>query len=260
MAELYRDMRYAEIDRWPVFVVSLQDSMDRQNRIRTQLSELSIPFSFFDAIDGRGGLAPDHEVLVDRAGTEIQFGRKMTDAEYACALSHMSIYRTIVERNLSGAIILEDDAIVGPLFKAFYANRAYATADLIQLDHMHGDIWVFSKRMQLIEGVEIARAARNASLGTGYSISKRGAEYILSHGLPLRQPADWPCDVTPLPAMLAFPRVVDHPPWEGSDSTIEADRRAIQLSILKERRSFRRFFKRAYWRRWWFKRLTVRVS
>ena len=244
---------------WQVFVVSLLDAVDRRDKIKRQLSACSIPFEFVDAIDGRAGLAAEHEALIDRPGTEVQFGRRMTDAEYACALSHMSIYRRIFEGSLPGAVILEDDAIIGVMFKNFYQNRAYGRADLIQLDHMHGDIWKFSKREPLIEGVKIAKAARNASLTTGYSISHKAAAHILKHGLPLRGPADWPCDVTVLPAMLALPRVVDHPEWEDGESTIVAGRDAIVSAMVTENRSFR-YFKRAYWRRWWFKRRTARVS
>jgi len=246
-------------DHWQVFVVSLQDATDRRDKIKRQLSACSIPFEFVDAIDGRAGLAAEHEALIDRPGTEVQFGRRMTDAEYACALSHMSIYRRIIEGSLPGAVILEDDAIIGAMFKTFYQNRAYGCADLIQLDHMHGDIWKFSKREPLIEGVKIAKAARNASLTTGYSISHKAAAHILKHSLPLRRPADWPCDVTVLPAMLALPRVVDHPVWENGASAIEVERKAILPTKMGGNRSFR-FFRRTYWRRWWFKRRTVRVS
>ena len=246
-------------DRWQVFVVSLRDATDRRDNISKQLSELSIPFEFIDAVDGRTGLPVECEQLVDRVGTEVQFGRRMTDAEYACALSHMSIYRLITEGGLPGAVILEDDAVIGPVFAKFYQNRGYERAVLIQLDHMHGDIWKFSKRMPLIEGVKLAKAARNTSLTTGYSISHRGAAYILENGLPLRGPADWPCDVTGLPTMLALPRVVDHPAWENSDSALEAARGAIVSSATSEKRILL-FLKRAYWRRWWFKRRTTRIS
>lgn len=246
-------------DPWQVFVLSLLDSTERRDKITKQLAALSIPFKFVDAIDGRAGLGAEYEALIDRPGTEVQFGRRMTDAEYACALSHMSIYRRIIEGNLPGAVILEDDAIIGPIFAKFYQERAYATADLIQLDHMHGDIWLFSRRKPLIEGVEISRAARNASLTTGYSINKKAAAHILEHGLPLRGPADWPCDVTVLNAMLALPRVVDHPAWENGKSTIQADRNAVLAGMMSRKRSFR-FFKIAYWRRWRFKRQTIRVS
>ena len=67
-------------DRWPVFVVSLRDATDRRDNITKQLSELSIPFKFIDAVDGRAELPTEHEELVDRIGTEVQFGRRMTDA------------------------------------------------------------------------------------------------------------------------------------------------------------------------------------
>lgn len=244
---------------WPVLVVSLPDAIERRRRIEDQLSRLSIRYQFIDAVDGRAGLPQEFEAMIDRPRTETSLGRKMADAEYACALSHISIYRRIVSEDLPGAIILEDDAIVGTMFAQFCQTRGYDLADLIQLDHLHGAVWKFSGQIRLTDTVRLVKAARNASLTTGYSISSRGAAHILEHGLPLRAPADWPCDVTVLPAMLALPCVVDHPDVAANDSSIEADRAAITSASFKVVRSLR-FFNMGYWRRWWFKRRTKRVS
>ncbi|MFC2966836.1 glycosyltransferase family 25 protein [Acidimangrovimonas pyrenivorans] len=244
---------------WPVLVVSLADAQARRRALTAQLEALSIPFRFVDAVDGRNGLAARYETMIDRPGTEVQFGRPLADAEYACALSHLSLYRRIVDEDLPGAIVLEDDARVGPLFAEFLRGRGFEAADLIQLDHLHGDVWRFGTQTPLTGGIRIVRAARNASLTTGYSISRRGAAHILDHALPLRGPADWPCDVTALPAMLALPRVVDHPRIEPGTSDIEKARASLVTGLPQPRRGLR-FFRAAYWRRWWFKRRTRRVS
>lgn len=244
---------------WPVRVISLTDSFERRKLIKSQLEGLSIPFTFVDAIDGRKGLAPEFEPMIDRPGTEEQFGRQMTDAEYACALSHMAIYRMIVDENLPGAVVLEDDAIIGPLFGAFLDAQGYEAGELIQLDHLQGGIWRFGRRLRPIANVELARASKNACLTTGYTISKLAAAHILRHGLPLRGPADWPCDIVVLRTMLALPCIVGHPDVESGGSSIEAERALLFWTRRKKNRSFR-FFKAGYWRNWWRKRMTKRVS
>lgn len=250
-----------QLHYWNVFVISLADAHAhaRQLDIARQLESLSIPFEFIDAIDGRAGLAAEYEQMIDRAGTEIQLGRHMTDPEYACALSHMSIYRRIVDENLPGAIVLEDDAILGPLFKEFLDARGYEVGALIQLDHLNGDIWRFTRPIRLTAHIRLAKAARNTSLSSGYSISRSAASHLLDHGLPLRGLADWPCDVTKLPADLVLPRVIYQADLAGQDSAIETGRAAIVSALPRKSRSLR-FFKVPYWRRWWFKRMTKRVS
>lgn len=247
-------------EAWPVRVISLTDSNERRKRMREQLERLSIPFEFVDAIDGRTGLAPELESMIDRPGTEAEFRRCMTDAEYACALSHMMIYRQILNNDLPGAVVLEDDAILGSLFQEFLDTKGYEAGDLIQLDHWKGGVWKHFRRYRLTANIELARASKNADLTTGYTISRTAAAHILMHGLPLRAPADWPCDVSVLRTMLALPRVVDHPEIGGGESFIETERAGFKRRPPPNKNRSLRFFKRSYWRRWWVKRMTKQVS
>ncbi len=244
---------------WPIFVVSLTDATARRAAISTALGDRSLAFQFIDAVDGRSGLPPEYEEFVDRKKTVDTLGHSLTDGEYACALSHMSIYRRILEAGLPGALVLEDDAILTSLFDEFLAAEGWMAADLVQLDHFVGDVWRGERPFRLSERLILRKAARNASLTTGYSISSRGADFLLNMGLPLCGPADWPADTTEIGAMLALPRVVDHPPVGGANSTLEADRILARSEIRTGPRALR-FFRRSYWQRWWFKRRTRRVS
>ena len=101
---------------WPIFVISLKDATERRENITKQLNDCNLPFSIMDAIDGRKGLPAPFEPMVDRDPSRSRISRGLTDGEFACALSHMAVYRHVVENNLPGAIVLEDDAILTPLF------------------------------------------------------------------------------------------------------------------------------------------------
>src|SRR5690625_2715287 len=120
-------------DAWPIFVISLHDAHERRRSIREQCAELGLEFEFFDAIDGRTGLAPEFEVEIDRGAAEIRHHRPLSDAEFACALSHRRIYQRILERGLPGAVVLEDDAILSRQFALFIGGKGYEQADLIQI-------------------------------------------------------------------------------------------------------------------------------
>jgi glycosyl transferase family 25 len=250
-------------DSWPIFVISLLDASQRRENITRQLNNCSLPFTIMDAIDGRNGLPMRYEHLIDRDPTRSKTDRQLADGEYACALSHMAVYHHICDNNLQGAIVLEDDAILTPLFSEFMDTRGYNKADLVQLDHSGGRIWRLSKKQRLNQNIQLVVAASNATLTTGYSISRQGAEFILANSFPIHRTADWPCDLISLPVMLVLPRVVDHPDLATAASSLEAERSLMageRVRKPKKRKSIRRIFSTSYWRRWWFKRGTCFVS
>lgn len=244
---------------WPVFVISLTDAQDRRRCILDQCAALGIVPQIVDAIDGRSGLPPDLAPQVDRAGAQARVGRPLSDAELACALSHQQVQRRIVSQGLPGAVILEDDAILTPLFAAFLQGQGYLAADFVQMDHMDARVW-YGRRRPWSAQIALIPLAENASLATGYCLSAQGARHLLDHSTPIAGLADWPCDMSPLGAVVTWPRLVDHPPFATSGSALEAGRRALADQVAPARGRGLRFFRPDYWRRWWFKRRTRKIS
>jgi glycosyl transferase family 25 len=95
---------------WPIFVISLPGCEARRQPLLDALAGLGRPAEVILGVDGRNGLAAEHEPFIDRPGAERSLGRPMRNAEFACALSHQLVYRLIEERGLAGAVVLEDDA------------------------------------------------------------------------------------------------------------------------------------------------------
>ena len=242
---------------WPIFVVSLADALSRRAPLLGQLGSMGLEHEVVAAVDGRRGLPPDCEKYIDRAGTILNLGRKMADAEYACALSHHSIYRRILDEGLPGAIVLEDDAILQPGFAAFVASGAYRSGDLILLDYGTAHIWPFSSRT-LTPDAMAGRISLSPSLSNGYSVSADGCRYLVDNSLPIVGTADWPCNIVRLGAWAAIPRLVDHPEPEVSHiqtaRLLEIDGRAGRGWRSAGRRYLRR-----QWRSI-IKRLSVRIS
>ena len=106
-------------------------------------------------------------------------------------------------------------------------------------------------------------ACGNAFLTVGYSVSRAAAEHLRRHGLPIRAPADWPCDVTRIPAADTMPRLVLHPDPAAmqAQSTLSSARGKNDVSNYDPNRHFakgmRRFVTPASWRRFIVKRLSV---
>lgn len=195
---------------YPIFVLTLADAEARWQPLTRKLRSLGLEFELFPGIDGRQGLPAAFEGMVDRSARIEKKRRRMTDGEYACALSHLAIYRTIAERGIDRALILEDDAIIGTAFATLAKGQMRWAGDLMLLDHRkgrcdrHADCEVFA-------GYRGLRVRRAPFLTTGYGITGDGVRYMLEKAYPIRFPADWPCDITRLRCFAVSPRVVDRP-------------------------------------------------
>lgn len=240
---------------WPIFILSLPGCEARRQPLLDSLAALGRPAEVILGVDGRRGLAAEYEPFIDREGARRSLGRPMRDAEFACALSHQLIYRLIEERGLDGAVVLEDDAILLPGFVAFLDAEAYRDAPLLMLDYGPARVMRGSRR-PLFPGFETWELALNAPLTTGYAVSRLGAAHLRRHGLPIRHPADWPCDITPIGARIVTPKLVDHPDPAEVPSVIGGPRRAEELGLPSPKKSLSRFLTRGYWRRWRRKRMS----
>lgn len=212
-------------ESWPILVISLGDATERRQRIEKSLGKLGLDFEFVSAVDGRKGIPPNLQQRVDPVGARIALGRPMIDTEFACALSHILCYERIVDSGLPGAIVLEDDAEIGAAFLEFFKLRGYERSAFVQFDYNAPVVW--SRWLGLdrrVGDIQLQRLVCNAPLATGYSLSSRAARYLLERAKPVRLPADWPCDVTPLGAMVTVPRLVRSWAQDSSQSYIAAQR------------------------------------
>lgn len=219
----------------PVFVISLVDSKDRRQTLTSYMKDLDIPFEFVDAIDGRYGLAPKHEKEIDRKNAN--FGRGLSDAEFACALSHVKIYQRIVNEGIDYALVLEDDAIPTPDLKLYLAGGWYKGFDLTQL-HTYPKTRVFSRNpIHLFENYfAYPRPPFRCSSACGYIISNYGSNHFLKNGLPITNHADFPLCVDDLArkkrARIVFPNLIIHPPRRSEQSIIN------HPAVFKNKRRF----------------------
>ena len=153
---------------------------------------LGLDYEFVEAIDGR--------LLNDKKGRlrslvsdKYAFrcgGRPLTNAEFGCALSHLFVYQTIVNRKIPYAIILEDDVSLGLAFDLFVKN-------LIQIQKLDWElINLVSKTPSIPYGeivFDIYRFSKftEASNGAGaYCLKLSAAEKLLGYAYPVRFSAD----------------------------------------------------------------------
>ena len=176
----------------PVFVVSLPDCTERRETISNALSNLGIMFEFVEAVDGRSGLDPQYEDQIDRVAAE-RAGRVLSDAEFACALSHLNIYRRIVSDNIAYALILEDDAIPSSQLVTFLVDHHYRNAELMQLCTSRAYIRRGGTKPLMKRYTSYLCPPHLKTVGAvAYTVSYWGALHFVTHAVPVTTVADWP--------------------------------------------------------------------
>lgn len=103
-----------------IFIVSLQQDVEKRETISKTLNDFNLDFTFIDAVYGRELPNEYLDYLRDKSsGKLIDRGFPATPGEIGCTLSHLKAYQEVIDRGLEWACILEDDAILDERFKVF---------------------------------------------------------------------------------------------------------------------------------------------
>jgi len=98
----------------PIFVINLDESTDRFQKISARLVELGLSFERIPAIGGGKLTSVEKQALNPKRPWIL-----LSDSELACFASHLKAIQLVADRHLQRAIILEDDAIFDADFPAW---------------------------------------------------------------------------------------------------------------------------------------------
>jgi len=186
-----------------IFILNLDRATQRRETMLDRLATLGLEAEILSAVDG--------SVL---AAADLPHGTEpgLSPDEIGCYLSHVNFWKTVIQRRLSYAIVLEDDVITS-------ANLMNVVEEVIALD-IPFDAVRLSALLQ-VRGIPVASLPGNMSLvlptkptsGTqGYLVSLDGAKRLLSRLAIPKQPIDvaldrfWKYDLC-IPVL--FPSVVE---------------------------------------------------
>jgi len=175
---------------WPIYVISLKRSAQRREASRRALDAIGLPFTFFDAIDGAKLDPAEVARVYDAELNARQYKRPLSLPEIGCYLSHHALWRRIVEDNLEGAVILEDDFETD-------ATLAKVVEELGSVPPSGALVKLFSRKA--VPGVTVASMQgdrrliapnRVPGLTLGYALDRTAAEMLLVNALPFSRPLD----------------------------------------------------------------------
>lgn len=166
------------------FVINLDKNVSRLEAIRARLDQLNIPFERFPAIYGRMLSPAEKRAHSNRFAWWCLRGQKMRDGELGCALSHLGVYKHIVEKKVPIALILEDDAKVYdclPKVCEYVESNIDLDKSIVVQVANHTGLSFNDWRVVKIE---------SALYSEGYVITNKAAEALLKANSPVCTPSD----------------------------------------------------------------------
>ena len=219
----------------PIHIISLESSTARRDLCVGMMGAAGLPFSFFDAVDGRSLSAQAKSHIYDETANCERFKRPLSPSEIGCYLSHLKLWEHIAEGRTPAALVLEDDAQLDAGFKTFLEQiRNYDLEDVyLKLDGASEtlDLEDSSNTKMTLGLRKVIHAPQIAHRTTGYIIGARAAQKMIANRPKFFRPVDidikhyWEHGV---PVWTVIPQLVHEARSKGDESTIETSRRNLK--------------------------------
>lgn len=179
------------------FVINLDKDIARRNYIEEHFKELGVrDYKIIQAVDGRSLSESDLARFYDEKLAIEKYGRKLFPGEIGCALSHLNCYKEIIEQNLPGAFIFEDDVrlydsakiLMEQIEFKFLHEKTIPAVNIVLLSGAKY-VWKHKKLAYLSLGCNLHRVHK-ASCAHGYFVTKEAVVKLLDYYSPIFTPVD----------------------------------------------------------------------
>ena len=174
-----------------IFIINLESARDKRQQMEQQLSRAGIDdYELIDAIYGKGLSADDiSKSVYDYPACALTLG------EIGCALSHLKVYSLMIEKNISSAIILEDDVIIPEIFPQCLdtLKQSIEIDDTKVISLGRANKLTLRKRYSSFadSSTEYGEYTAVTAFGTyAYAINLAAAKSLLENLLPIKYEAD----------------------------------------------------------------------
>lgn len=159
-----------------VFVISLDSAIERRQHIDAEFKKYLVDFRFYDAIT-----PVTSDDAAKSVGIDLTRRGSLTKGEVACLLSHIMLWKKIVDLDLDYMAIFEDDVYLGENIQCFFNDFSWIPKDvhIIKLE-------AFDKKVDLSFFLKLSKNGRSLYHlkgmhlgGAGYILSKAAAEHYL---------------------------------------------------------------------------------
>lgn len=224
------------------FVINLESNLDRRSHMLSLLESFDKKAEFVKAVYGKHLSTQDLLRVYDREMALESLGRELTLGEVGCALSHIKIYKIMIEKKIPYALILEDDISIDfDLSKVIDELIKIDKWDLILLGHHSGMDNDYTKKSELsfwgsvkiLPDYRICRLCGKGYGTYGYLITLSGAKKLLNHTKLITKPIDfYTSDSTILNVYALDPVIITPKDTLNEQSEIHQERKLAELGHL----------------------------
>lgn len=178
--------------RVPTFFINLDHDVGRREALERQLDALGLPHTRFPGVYGKALSPKELARHYDHARAVAQ-SRELTVGEVGCALSHLGVYRAMLEQDLPYALILEDDAKLGadvPAVLEALAQQVSPDEPVVTL-LTHIDRYYKRSARPLTAHHEVVKLANYQWLAHGYFVTRAAARRMVEQLYPVWLAADY---------------------------------------------------------------------
>lgn len=187
-----------------IFIINLRESEERRSEMIRKMDSFGLEYEFFEAVDGRE-LSEEFLTKIRNQPYSFKkaFGREMKVGEIGCAMSHLKVYKAMVETQIDVALILEDDIDFDERLQFVLENGRTKeilknNLDLVLFGYSAdgiryqepAEVSIFKKQKIGVKISFCLPTVWNWST-IGYLISNSGAKKLLAQGEFPRIPADF---------------------------------------------------------------------
>ncbi len=178
----------------PVRIINLDTSVERRLHMREQMSTTGLEYKIVPAVNGNLLAQDEIDKICQENAVHLRQGSHLSPGEIGCALSHIRLYREILDDNIEAMVILEDDVRVDEIiYLAVEQFRHFPKAwDIVFLGYR-----IRTKSLNTVRKFprEISMKQPRGGVGhirttRGYLVSLGGASKLLRFTRDLHKPID----------------------------------------------------------------------
>lgn len=167
-----------------IFVVNLTKNTERMASMDAQLKGLGLEYERIDAVYGKTLSKAERKMQFASFRSYCAAGYRLYDGEIGCALSHLAIYRRMVERGIPMALVLEDDVVLdGGLKDRIEEIDKFA-------DGAKPQVFLLSAHGAMAAGKDGIERIEGGTCADGYVITLPAAKIVLRANFPVVTVAD----------------------------------------------------------------------
>jgi len=169
-----------------ILVISLERSIDRRKKVSQEMTKISIPWKFLDAIDGSSLSGPPREYKASKV--KLLQGYALTPNEIGCYLSHKNAWKRCVKEGIP-TLVMEDDFVLLPDFERIMKTllTEMSSWSFVRLQGLYE---VPFQILRTEAGVSLVKNRGDAVGATAYLLKPEVAQQLIESSEDIYEPVD----------------------------------------------------------------------